>query len=54
MVTDRQGNAVSGATPAAVELFDQAVHELNVYRGDPLAPPTGPSRRRRPSSWLTS
>ncbi len=37
MLTDRQGNPVSGATPMAVELFDQAVHEFNVYRGDPLA-----------------
>ena len=37
MVTDRQGNAVSGATPAAVQHFDQALRELNVYRGDPLA-----------------
>ena len=37
MVTDRQGNVVSGATPAAVQHFDQAVREFNVYRGDPLA-----------------
>jgi hypothetical protein len=37
MITDRQGNAVSGASQAAVAHFDQAVHEFNVYRGDPLA-----------------
>jgi tetratricopeptide (TPR) repeat protein len=37
MVTDRQGNALSGATAQAVELFDQAVEAFNIYRGDPLA-----------------
>jgi hypothetical protein len=37
MLTDRQGNPVTGATPAAVEHFDQAVREFNIYRGDPLA-----------------
>jgi tetratricopeptide (TPR) repeat protein len=37
MITDRQGNAVSGATPGAVRHFDQAVREFNIYRGDPLA-----------------
>ncbi|MCI0546712.1 MAG: tetratricopeptide repeat protein [Candidatus Rokubacteria bacterium] len=37
MLTDRQGHPVSGATPAAVEHYDQAVAEFNVYRGDPLA-----------------
>ncbi|MGI9385365.1 MAG: tetratricopeptide repeat protein [Methyloligellaceae bacterium] len=36
MLTDRQGNALSGATSKAVELFDQAVEEFNVYRGDPV------------------
>jgi tetratricopeptide (TPR) repeat protein len=34
--TDRQGNRVSGATPEAVAHFDQAVHDFNLYRGDPL------------------
>jgi tetratricopeptide (TPR) repeat protein len=34
---DRQGNRVSGATPEAVAHFDQAVSELNLYRGDPGA-----------------
>jgi hypothetical protein len=37
MVTDRQGNRVSGATPAAVRYFDRAVGEFNLYRGDPVA-----------------
>lgn len=34
---DRQGNALSGATPAAVELFDEAVEAFSLYRGDPVA-----------------
>lgn len=34
---DRQGNRLSGATPEAVGHFDQAVSELNLYRGDPIA-----------------
>jgi tetratricopeptide (TPR) repeat protein len=37
MVTDRQSNALSGATPAAAGLFDEAVRSFNIYRGDPLA-----------------
>ena len=37
MNSDRQGNRVSGATPDAVALFDQALSEFNVYRGDPVA-----------------
>jgi hypothetical protein len=37
MSTDRQGHRVSGATPEAVGLFDQALGEFNVYRGDPVA-----------------
>ena len=37
MNSDRQGNPVSGATPEAVALLDQAVSEFNVYRGDPVA-----------------
>ena len=36
MLTDRQGNAISGATREATELFDEAVEALNLYRGDPL------------------
>jgi tetratricopeptide (TPR) repeat protein len=37
MITDRHGNRVSGATSAAIALFDQALGEFNVYRGDPVA-----------------
>ena len=37
MLTDRQGNTLSGATSKAVELFDQAVEAFNIYRGDPVA-----------------
>ncbi len=37
MLTDRQGNTLSGATAEAVELFDEAVAEFNIYRGDPVA-----------------
>src|SRR5512132_2342155 len=36
MMTDRQGNALSGATAEAVGLFDQAVDAFNIYRGDPI------------------
>jgi tetratricopeptide (TPR) repeat protein len=37
MLTDQQGNAVNGATAAAVDLFDQGIEAFNLYRGDPLA-----------------
>ena len=37
MLTDRQGNTVSGASSGAVESFDQAVEVFNIYRGDPIA-----------------
>jgi hypothetical protein len=37
MLTDRQANAVSGATPEAVRHFDEALQSFNIYRGDPLA-----------------
>lgn len=37
MVTDRQSNSLSGATPAAAERFDAAVRSFTIYRGDPLA-----------------
>ncbi len=37
MVTDRQGNSLSGATGDAAALFDQAVEAFNIYRGDPVA-----------------
>lgn len=34
MMIDAQGNALSGATAEAVELFDGAVEAFNIYRGD--------------------
>lgn len=37
MITDRQGNALSGASPHAAGLFDKAVEAFNIYRGDPVA-----------------
>lgn len=37
MLTDRQSNTVSGATPEAVGHFDEALRSFNIYRGDPLA-----------------
>jgi tetratricopeptide (TPR) repeat protein len=37
MLTDRHGNAVSGATADAVAHFDEAVAAFNIYRGDPVA-----------------
>ena len=37
MNTDRQGNAVSGATPEAIAHFDASLEEFNLYRGDPVA-----------------
>lgn len=37
MSSDRQGNSLSGATPAAIESYDQAVEAFNIYRGDPVA-----------------
>jgi tetratricopeptide (TPR) repeat protein len=36
MLTDRQGNALAGATTEAAEWFDRAVEAFNLYRGDPL------------------
>jgi hypothetical protein len=36
MITDRQDNALSGASGAAAELFDKAVEAFNIYRGDPV------------------
>jgi tetratricopeptide (TPR) repeat protein len=36
MLADRQGNPLRGATAEAVELFDQALHAFNIYRGDPV------------------
>lgn len=38
MVQDRQGNALSNATPKAAELFDLACMRFARFRGDPLQP----------------
>jgi tetratricopeptide (TPR) repeat protein len=38
MITDKQGNILSGATVEAAALLDQAVSAFNIYRGDPFAP----------------
>jgi tetratricopeptide (TPR) repeat protein len=37
MITDKQGNILSDATPEAADLLDQAVTAFNVFRGDPLS-----------------
>jgi hypothetical protein len=37
MITDRQGNRLSGATPAAADALDDAVEAFSLYRGDPIA-----------------
>ncbi|MEO1194313.1 MAG: tetratricopeptide repeat protein [Pseudomonadota bacterium] len=37
MITDRQGNAVTGASHDAVAFYDQALSAFNCYRGDPIA-----------------
>jgi len=36
MITDQQGNVLSGATAEASGLFDQALAAFNIYRGDPV------------------
>jgi tetratricopeptide (TPR) repeat protein len=36
MLTDRQGNPVTGATAEAAGLFDEAIEAFSLYRGDPL------------------
>ncbi|GAA3534044.1 tetratricopeptide repeat protein [Zobellella aerophila] len=36
MLTDQQGNPLTGATTEAAALFDQAVTAFNLYRGDPI------------------
>ena len=38
MLTDRQGNALSGATADTVELYQRSVDAFNLYRGDPVTP----------------
>ena len=37
MSSDRQGNRLTGATTSAASDYDQALAELNLYRGDPVA-----------------
>lgn len=36
MLTDQQGNNLSGSTVEAVEAYDRAVTTFNLYRGDPF------------------
>ncbi|MDP2331321.1 MAG: tetratricopeptide repeat protein [Reyranella sp.] len=36
MLSDAQGNALSGATAEAVEFFNRAVEAFNIYRGNPV------------------
>jgi tetratricopeptide (TPR) repeat protein len=36
MLSDLQGNSVSGATTAALELYEGANRAFNIYRGDPI------------------
>lgn len=37
MLTDRQGNTLSGANAEALDLYSRAVEAFNLYRGDPVA-----------------
>jgi tetratricopeptide (TPR) repeat protein len=36
MITDEQGNILTGATPEAAMLLDEALGAFNIYRGDPF------------------
>lgn len=38
MLTDRQGNALTGATAETLEQYNHAVDAFNLYRGDPVTP----------------
>ena len=38
MLSDQQGNPLSGATPEAIDLYSQAVQAFNRYLGDPFVP----------------
>ncbi|WP_111413032.1 tetratricopeptide repeat protein [Billgrantia lactosivorans] len=38
MLTDRQGNTLSGANAEALNLYSRAVEAFNLYRGDPVTP----------------
>ena len=37
MITDRQDNGCTGATAEAMEHYDRAIEQFNIYRGDPPA-----------------
>lgn len=37
MITDRQGNRLSGANAKSADLFNQSIAAFNIYRGDPVA-----------------
>lgn len=37
MITDKQGNALTGANAKSAELFDRSIESFNIYRGDPVA-----------------
>lgn len=37
MLSDQQGNSVTGATAEALDYYNQAVTAFNIYRGDPIA-----------------
>ncbi|WP_157020314.1 tetratricopeptide repeat protein [Mesorhizobium xinjiangense] len=36
MITDQQGNVLSGATIESAEIYGEAVEAFNIYRGDPV------------------
>lgn len=36
MITDKQGNELSGSTTEAAEIYGEAVEAFNIYRGDPV------------------
>lgn len=36
VITDKQGNVLSGSTIAAAEIYGEAVEAFNIYRGDPV------------------
>ncbi len=51
MITDEQGNILTGATPEAAMLLDEALGAFNIYRGDPFALLDRAARRRRAFPW---
>jgi hypothetical protein len=36
VLRDQQGNSVSGASADAIDLYDRAISDFNIYRGDPV------------------